>query len=133
MVPNLPVGTITTASGHLGSDAKIHPWENRILSPRECADAQTIPRSFEFRGNGGSCSGGLVREVVGEAIPPWFTFLHGLALRSLLNGLAASPHLLTVDDYDIERTDICELDAHQSYRRRLRSSFVGERQQPVPV
>ena len=44
----LPVSTITTSSGHLGSDSKIHPWENRLLSPRECAEAQTIPRTFDF-------------------------------------------------------------------------------------
>ena len=84
--PDLPVATVTTASGHLGSDVKIHPWENRVLSVRECADAQTIPRTFQWptpgrRGNTHWC-----RSAIGDAIPPWFTYLHGRVLRELLDG-----------------------------------------------
>jgi len=48
MRPHGPAATITTASGQLGSDLTIHPWENRVLSPLECADLQTIPRSFKW-------------------------------------------------------------------------------------
>lgn len=83
----LPVGTVTTANGHLGSDAKIHPWENRLLSPRECAEVQTVPRCFRWPDNrGGRPSTRLARSAIGEAIPPWFTFRHGTLVRALLTG-----------------------------------------------
>ena len=84
MPSHLPVATVTTASGHLGSDAKIHPWENRLLSVRECAASQTIPRTFEWPSPTPRVNTRLLREVVGDAIPPWFTFLHGRVLRKLL-------------------------------------------------
>src|SRR5262249_13071428 len=43
MDPNIPAATVTTASGRVGSDRTIHPWENRVLSPLECAMLQTFP------------------------------------------------------------------------------------------
>ncbi len=88
--------TVSTASGFLGSDYKIHPWENRVLSARECADLQTVPRSFQWQYALGSGTS-LVRQVVGEAMPAWFTFLHGKLLLALLGGrlgrLACAPHV----------------------------------------
>jgi DNA (cytosine-5)-methyltransferase 1 len=84
MPPHLPVTTVTTANGHLGSDSKIHPWENRLLSPRECAGAQTIPRSFRWASEGERPTATLLRKSIGESIPPWFTYQHGLVLRSLI-------------------------------------------------
>ena len=38
MHPDRPASTVTTNSSHVGSDIKIHPWEHRVMSIRECAD-----------------------------------------------------------------------------------------------
>lgn len=81
-----PSYTITTNTSHVGSDFKIHPWENRVLSPLECADIQTVPRSFDWSYAIESGRKYLVRKLVGEAFPPYFTYQHGLVLRSLLDG-----------------------------------------------
>lgn len=86
MNPNLPARTITTASSHLGSDFTIHPWENRLLSTLECADLQTIPRTYNWTWALNRRLNYMMRQVVGEAMPPFFTYLHGKVLRSLLSG-----------------------------------------------
>lgn len=93
MPPDDPTATITTASGHVGSDLTIHPWENRLLSTLECARLQTIPEEFEW-----GCARALwghtnVREMIGEAVPPRFTEKHGRVLASLLDG-TCDPNLL---------------------------------------
>ena len=134
MPANLPVGTVTTANGHLGSDAKIHPWENRLLSPRECACAQTIPMSFRFgeRQNGSHTR--VLRQTIGEAIPPWFTFLHGLVLRNLLGSGNAVKHLLSAQDYDVENLHVSSVEEREVIRRRSRdrfSSLTGR--SPAPI
>lgn len=86
MRPDRPAPTITTASSHLGSDYTIHPWENRVLSVRECADLQTVPRTFNWSWALDAGFNYMLRQVIGEAIPPWFTYLHGMVLRDLLAG-----------------------------------------------
>lgn len=123
MPADMPIATITTATGHLGSDTKIHPWENRLLSPRECAEAQSVPVSFSFKPTAVDFEPTLNRQVIGEAIPPWFTFLHGLALRNLLGGGQAIPFLLPVDDYDIEDLSIDSIDLREASRRRKRARY----------
>lgn len=97
MRSDVPAATITTASGHIGSDLTIHPWENRLLSPRECAHLQTIPREFKWGDALERWGATNVRDMIGEAVPPKFTFLHGLVLASLLNGREDS-NLLSSDD-----------------------------------
>jgi len=99
MHPDRPAQTVTTASSHLGSDYKIHPWENRVLSVRECADLQTVPRFYDWTWAVETRHTYLMRQVIGEALPPWFTFLHGTVLRDLLttneilaNRLASAPN-----------------------------------------
>lgn len=84
MHPDRPAQTVTTSSSHLGSDYKIHPWENRVLSIRECADLQTIPRFYDWSWTIPNRQTYLARKVIGEALPPWFTYLHGQVLRDLL-------------------------------------------------
>lgn len=84
MYPNKPASTITTASGHVGSDYTIHPTENRLLSPLECALLQTIPRTFNWGETLSMHGHTLLREMIGEAVPPAFTSLHGKVLWSLL-------------------------------------------------
>ncbi len=86
MRPDVPAATVTTASGHVGSDTTIHPFENRVLSPLECALLQTFPPSFDW-GNALERWGHTnVRAMIGEAVPPAFTHLHGRVLRAVLTG-----------------------------------------------
>ena len=87
MNPDAPAATITTASGHVGSDRTVHPWENRVLSPLECALLQTFPRSFKW-GEALELWGHTnVRAMIGEAVPPLFTKKHGRVLAQLINGI----------------------------------------------
>ena len=81
-----PASTVTTASGHLGSDLTIHPTENRVLSPLECALLQTFPPDFNWGTSLKKYGSTFVREMIGEAVPPMFTRLHGEVLAGLLSG-----------------------------------------------
>ncbi len=83
MDPNRPAATITTASGHIGSDRTLHPWENRVLSPAECAWLQTIPSTFQWGDSMDKWGHTGVRQMIGEAVPPRFTMLHGKVLAAL--------------------------------------------------
>lgn len=97
MDPALPAATITTASGHVGSDRTIHPWENRLLSPFECAFLQTFPSNFRW-GDALKLWGSTnVRAMIGEAVPPLFTRKHGRILRTLLLGV---PPRVSLRDQD---------------------------------
>jgi DNA (cytosine-5)-methyltransferase 1 len=58
-----PSLTITSAS----SSEFIHPIEDRLLTPRECARLQSLPDWFTFCGSWGSIS-----TQIGNAIPPVF-------------------------------------------------------------
>lgn len=86
MKPNEPAPTITTASGHVGSDVTIHPTENRLLSPAECAHLQTFPKRFRWGKALALWGPTNVRDMIGEAVPPLFTRLHGVALMGVLTG-----------------------------------------------
>ncbi|MEE9173896.1 MAG: DNA cytosine methyltransferase [Thermoplasmata archaeon] len=92
MSSDLPVPTITTNNGHYGGDTKIHPWQNRVLSVREVLDHQTVPRDFNWPTYRGRPWVTLIRESVGESVPPWFTFRIGQRLRDLLRD-PVSEHL----------------------------------------
>ena len=81
-----PAATITTASGHVGSDYTIHPSQNRLLSPLECALIQTFPWDFKWGNALAKIGATHVREMIGEAVPPRFTRAHGEILFSLLRG-----------------------------------------------
>jgi DNA (cytosine-5)-methyltransferase 1 len=84
MNPKRPAATITTNSSHVGSDFKIHPFENRVLSILECADIQTVPRTYKWTRPIMDDKTYTIRNVIGEAFPPFFTFLHGCLLQRLL-------------------------------------------------
>jgi len=101
MPANLPARTITTNTSHLGSDYKIHPWEHRVLSALECADLQTVPRWFDWSSaiNGGHAY--LIRKVIGESFPAYFTYLHGQLLFRLLT--SDSEHI-SLDELSMEQT-----------------------------
>ena len=91
MRPDRPACTVTTNSSHVGSDFKIHPWENRILSILECADLQTVPRFYDWAQARDNRRLYLIRNLVGEAFPTYFTYLHGLVLADLLSGSILRP------------------------------------------
>lgn len=86
MSPDDPAATITTASGRVGSDLTIHPFENRLLSPLECAFLQTFPDDFDWGAALTRSGPTFVRTIIGEAVPPRFTELHGRILTRLLDG-----------------------------------------------
>jgi len=87
MKPDQPAATITTASGHLGSHRTIHPFENRLLSPQECANLQTFPLNFDWGEALAKWGHTNIRSMIGEAVPPLFTKQHGQVLQKLLNGI----------------------------------------------
>lgn len=84
MKSDRPSATITTASGHIGSNNTIHPFENRLLSALECAILQTLPRRFKWGDALEKWGHTNVREMIGEAVPPLFTQKHGHVLRAIL-------------------------------------------------
>lgn len=85
MHPGRPAATITTASGRVGGSRTIHPYQNRVLSPLECALLQTIPRDFVW-GETDIPAVTAIRSMIGEAVPPLFTRKHGDVLMALLSG-----------------------------------------------
>ena len=97
--------TITTASGHIGSDVNLHPKEHRLLSVRECAILQTFPDDFKWGDAPTKWGLGQVREMIGEAVPPHFTAQHGKVLKDLLDGKADFAGLLSVQDVRNRRAE----------------------------
>ncbi len=89
MSPNRPAYTVTTNSSHVGSDFKIHPSENRVLSILECADLQTVPRFYDWTRARMDRTFYLIRNVIGEAFPTYFTYRHGQFLDKLLSSPAS--------------------------------------------
>jgi DNA (cytosine-5)-methyltransferase 1 len=85
-----PASTLTMNSGVISSDMKCHPSQNRVLSLREilllCTlDHKDWPFTYRFFEEAVSHSSveknkKLVREVIGEAIPPF-------ALREIVKNL----------------------------------------------
>lgn len=92
MKPERPAYTITTNSSHIGSDFKIHPWENRVMSILECADLQTIPRFYDWTRAKENQTLYLIRNLIGEAFPTYFTYLHGRVLAKLLSDSVSPVH-----------------------------------------
>lgn len=86
MKSDAPAATITTASGHIGSNHTIHPFENRLFSTLECALLQTLPKTFRWGRALEEWGHSNVRAMIGEAVPPLFTFLHGKVICGLLAG-----------------------------------------------
>lgn len=86
MDPDRPAPAVTTANGTIGSATTIHPFQNRVLSVLECSHLQTIPPSFRWTNNDEwRLEPHVIRRMVGEAVPPKFTELHGHAIRGVLD------------------------------------------------
>lgn len=67
-----PASALTRNLSYACSDNKLHPEQNRVLSLHEAFILHTI-NQFEYhwkRGDGGKVSDKLVRELIGESIPP---------------------------------------------------------------
>ncbi|WKZ53990.1 MAG: hypothetical protein QY324_14300 [Anaerolineales bacterium] len=56
------------------------------MSARECADLQTIPRFFNWNWALDNNHSYVIRNVIGEALPTYFSYLHGKILIQLLQG-----------------------------------------------
>lgn len=65
---------ITTNTNAFSSDNKLHPSQNRVLSVRECILIQSIPETFVWPKQVFYKSMHLVREMVGEALPPLVSY-----------------------------------------------------------
>ena len=65
---------ITTNTNAFSSDNKLHPSQNRVLSVRECMLIQSIPKTFVWPEQVFYKSMHLVREMVGEALPPLVSY-----------------------------------------------------------
>jgi DNA (cytosine-5)-methyltransferase 1 len=113
MDPNIPAATVTTASGHVGSDRTIHPWENRVLSPLECARLQTFPGTFKWGQALQDWGHTNVRAMIGEAVPPLFTRKHGNVLMALLSGRVPRNSLKNDDS----RLSVANANLKQARRR----------------
>ncbi len=63
-----PCGTIVAGIDKITCGRFIHPEEDRMLTPRECARIQTFPDSFRFEGS-------MVSQyyMIGNAVPPRFS------------------------------------------------------------
>lgn len=70
---DMPASTLTQNFQYACSDNKLHPAQDRVLSLYEGLIIQTIaqyPYSFEIGGK--LVSDGLIRDTIGESVPPLF-------------------------------------------------------------
>lgn len=68
---NEPASTLTTNFQYASSDNKIHPTQNRVLSMYEATIIQGINNyNYSFEINGKLVSDSLIRETIGESVPP---------------------------------------------------------------
>ena len=76
MRPHEPAPTITTGFLSMGQGRFVHPYRQRTITPHEAARIQFIPDFFRF----GSLRRGEYRTLIGNAVPPKFTYLVALEL-----------------------------------------------------
>lgn len=68
---NEPASTLTQNFQYACSDNKLHPTQNRVLSLYEGLIIQTIlPYNYSFEIDGKYVSDGLIRDTIGESVPP---------------------------------------------------------------
>jgi DNA (cytosine-5)-methyltransferase 1 len=74
--PNKPAHTIKENHGA----PFIHPYEDRVGTPRECATIQTFPKDFKFKGSKSS-----KLKQIGNAVPPKLARQVASSIRSHIN------------------------------------------------
>jgi len=77
MDPDQPAPTLTKNLSYACSDQKVHPTQNRVLSLAEALVIQSIDRykyKWEYLKNNSQvfASDSLIRDVIGESVPPLF-------------------------------------------------------------
>lgn len=73
---NEPASTLTQNFQYACSDNKLHPSQSRVLSLYEGEVIQTIDKyHYSFEINGKYVSDGLIRDTIGESVPPMITDL----------------------------------------------------------
>ena len=66
-----PASTLTQNFQYACSDNKIHPSQSRVLSLYEALVLQSIADyDYSFSLDGKMCSDGLIRDTIGESVPP---------------------------------------------------------------
>jgi DNA (cytosine-5)-methyltransferase 1 len=96
MAGNLPASALTTNLSYACSDQKLHPTQNRTLSIYEACILHTIS-DYEFawkRASGAKVGDQLVRDIIGESIPPRgleIIFRHLFGLLAAANADADNP------------------------------------------
>ena len=69
-----PASTLTQNFQYACSDNKLHPSQSRVLSLYEGLVLQTISNyDFSFDIQGKQCKDGLIRDTIGESVPPLIT------------------------------------------------------------
>lgn len=95
MAGDLPASALTTNLSYACSDQKLHPTQNRTLSIYEACILHTIS-DYEFawkRASGAKVGDQLVRDIIGESIPPRgleIIFRHLFGLLAVANADAGS-------------------------------------------
>lgn len=90
-----PASTLTRNLSYACSDNKVHPEQNRVLSLYEAMILHTIT-AYEFywqRADGKKVSDKLIRELIGESIPPVGLEKIFLHLAKILQNVELSPKL----------------------------------------
>lgn len=87
-----PASTLTKNFQFACSDNKLHPSQNRVLSLYEALVIQTIADyEFSFMIKGKMVSDGLIRDTIGESVPPRII---DLICKKILNNEVASTNAL---------------------------------------
>lgn len=88
-----PASTLTRNLSYACSDNKLHPEQNRVLSLYEAMKLHTVADySFEWqRADGKKVSDKLIRELIGESIPPKgleqiFSFIASISKKEKASG-----------------------------------------------
>jgi DNA (cytosine-5)-methyltransferase 1 len=88
--PDQPAGTITTGLNSPGRGRYIHPTQRRTITPHEAARIQGFPDTFLF--NGETIGRNSIAKLIGDAVPPLFGMIIGLAFV-----LAKAPKKIKID------------------------------------
>lgn len=76
-----PAPAVTSSAGRISSGRNAHPFDDRALTPRECARLQTFPDDYRWEGKRWA-----VYQQIGNAVPPE---LAKKVASPLLEGLGA--------------------------------------------